>query len=104
MRRDTAPVIKTTRIIAGQKLAGGDGGRMAPSPSRSVPPPRIESQVRTGLAAGGNRIRTIGPAVKETAVERGPAPNHRRCGRCPVLNDPSSLSVRHLRSRSEEHT
>jgi len=35
-------------------------------------------------------------------VERGPAPNHRRCGRCPVLNDPSSLSVRHLRSATAE--
>jgi hypothetical protein len=26
------------------------------------------------LSAGGNRIRTIGPAEKETAVERGPRP------------------------------
>ena len=29
------------------------------------------------LRAGGNRIRTIGPAEKETAVERGPAADHR---------------------------
>jgi len=54
---------------------------------------------RNGLAAGGNRIRTIGPAEKETAVGRGPAADHRRFTRRPVLNnDPSSLSVRHLRS------
>ena len=56
-----------------------------------------EPMVR-GLTAGGNRIRTIGPAVKETAVERGPAPNHCRRGRRPVLNDHpayrSSISVR----------
>src|SRR6516225_935260 len=42
------------------------------------------------LAAGGNRIRTIGPAEKETAVERGPAADHRRLARRPVLNDPQS--------------
>ena len=35
-------------------------------------------------------------------LERGPAPNHRRRGRRPVLNDPSSLSVRHLRSATAE--
>jgi len=29
------------------------------------------------LAAGGNRIRTIGPAEKKTAVERGPRPTGR---------------------------
>jgi hypothetical protein len=29
---------------------------------------------RHGLSAGGNRIRTIGPAEKETAVEKGPRP------------------------------
>jgi hypothetical protein len=28
-------------------------------------------QVRNGLSAGGRRIRTIGPVIKETAVERG---------------------------------
>src|SRR6516225_2682736 len=42
------------------------------------------------LAAGGNRIRTIGPAEKETAVERGPAADHRSLARRPVLNDPQS--------------
>jgi hypothetical protein len=44
-----------------------------------------------GLTAGGNRIRTIGPAEKETAVERGPAADHRRLARRPVLNDPIQL-------------
>jgi hypothetical protein len=43
------------------------------------------------LPAGGNRIRTIGPAEKETAVERGPAAGHRRLARRPVLNDPIQL-------------
>ena len=44
-----------------------------------------------GLADGGNRIRTIGPAEKETAVERGPAADHRRFARRPMLNDPIQL-------------
>src|SRR6516164_2159213 len=43
------------------------------------------------LTAGGNRIRTIGPAEKETAVERGPAADHRRLARGPVRNDPIQL-------------
>ena len=43
------------------------------------------------LSGGGNRIRTIGPAEKETAVERGPAADHRRLARRPVLNDPIQL-------------
>jgi hypothetical protein len=54
--------------------------------SRTAP-----SKVRTGLFAGGNRIRTIGPAEKETAVGRGPAADHRRLARRPVLNDPIQL-------------
>jgi len=44
----------------------------------------------------------IGPAETETAVERGPAADHRRLARRPVLNDPSSLSVRHLSSATGE--
>ena len=51
----------------------------------------LGNRVRNGLAAGGNRIRTIGPAEKETAVERGPAADHRRLARRPVLNDPTHL-------------
>ena len=43
------------------------------------------------LAAGGNRIRTIGPTEKETAVERGPAADHRRLASRPVLNNPIQL-------------
>src|SRR6516162_3519442 len=73
-----------------------------PATSSSTAARRPAGPVCSRLSAGGRRIRTIGPAVKETAVERGPAPNHRRCGRCPVLNDPSSLSVRHLRSATAE--
>src|SRR6516162_16623 len=42
------------------------------------------------LTLGGNRIRTIGPAEKETAVERGPAADHRPLARRPVL-DPIQL-------------
>ena len=48
-------------------------------------------RVCNGLPAGGNRIRTIGPAEKETAVERGPAADHRSLARRPVLNDPIQL-------------
>ena len=51
-----------------------------PAPSR-----RSLSSQRT--PAGENRIRTVGPAEKETAVERGPAADHRRLARRPVLND-----------------
>jgi hypothetical protein len=47
--------------------------------------------VRDRLFAGGNRIRTIGPAEKETDVERGPAADHRRLAGRPVLNDPIQL-------------
>jgi len=39
------------------------------------------------LFARGRRIRTIGPCVKETAVERGLALNHRCLARRPALND-----------------
>ena len=34
---------------------------------------------------------SIGPAQKETAVERGPAADHRRLERRPALNDPIKL-------------
>ena len=40
------------------------------------------------LPAGGRRIRTIGLAVNETAVEKGSARNDRRLARRPGLNDP----------------
>src|SRR5580692_12507224 len=53
-------------------------------------PARMSSIFRL-LAAGGNRIRTIGPAEKETAVERGHAADHRRLARRPVLNHPVQL-------------
>src|SRR6516162_513295 len=36
-------------------------------------------------------IRTVGPAEKETAVERGPAADHRCLARRPVFNDPIQL-------------
>ena len=36
-------------------------------------------------------IASIGPAEKETAVERGPAADHRRLARRPVLNNPIQL-------------
>src|SRR6516162_4874188 len=47
---------------------------------------------RDRLSAGGNGIRTIGPAEKETAVERGPAADHRRLGDDLCLMTPSSFS------------
>jgi len=50
-----------------------------------------QNPARRGLSAGGNRIRTIGTAEKETAVESGPAADHRRLARRPVLNDPIQL-------------
>ena len=53
-------------------------------------PSQIDSDFAR-LCAGGNRIRTIGPAEKETAVERGPAADHRRLARRPVFNDPIQL-------------
>ena len=49
---------------------------------------RSGSQVRNGLSGGGRRIRTIGLAVNETAVEKGSARNDRRLARRPGLNDP----------------
>jgi len=49
-----------------------------------------------GLSPGGNRIRTIGPAEKKAAVERGPAADHRRLARRHVLNDPIQLIGQHL--------
>src|SRR6516162_1733169 len=36
-------------------------------------------------------VASIGPAEKKTAVERGPAADHRRLARRPVLNDPIQL-------------
>jgi len=51
------------------------------------------------LTAGGNRIRTISPAEKETAVERGPAAPTIVVSRDDLcLMTPSSVSVRHLSS------
>jgi len=47
---------------------------------RAVPP-------GARLAGGGNQIRTIGRAEKETAVESGPAADHRRLARRSVLDD-----------------
>ena len=47
--------------------------------------------MRDRLFAGGNRIRTIGPAEKVTALVRGPAADHRRLARRRVLNDPIQL-------------
>ena len=46
-----------------------------------------ESQVRCSLAGGGRRFRTIGRALKETAVQGRPAANYRPLARRPVLND-----------------
>jgi hypothetical protein len=63
----------------------------APRPYPETARQEWGSSVRTRLAAGGNRVRTIGPAEKETAVERGPAADHRRLARRPVLNDPIQL-------------
>src|SRR6516162_823596 len=59
--------------------------------SRSSGAAALGGEVRTGLTGGGNRIRTISPAEKETAVERGPAADHRRLARRSVLNDPIQL-------------
>src|SRR6516225_4762332 len=54
------------------------------------------------LCAGGNRIRTIGPAEKEMAVERGPAADIVVSRDHLCLMTPSSLSVRHLSSATAE--
>ena len=56
--------------------------------NRSEPTKKFEEPMVLRLSAGGNRIRTIGPAEKEAAVERDPAADHRRLARPPVLNDP----------------
>jgi len=45
-----------------------------------------QNRARRGLSAGGDRIRTIGPAEKER-----PAADHRRLARRPVLDDPIQL-------------
>ena len=49
---------------------------------------RSEGPKKVCRFVAGGRIRTIGPAKKETAVERGPAADHRRLARRLVLNDP----------------
>jgi hypothetical protein len=58
------------------------GWRRCPSQprARSCSSARVSRTDRkfARLSAGGNRIRTISPAEKETAVERGPAADHRR--------------------------
>ena len=64
------------------------------------PPRRLQIGSRIArLSAGGTRIRTIGPAEKETAVKSGPAADHRRLGRRPegdltmlVESDPQLLN------------
>ena len=55
---------------------------------------------RYGLNTGGNRIRTIGPAEKETAVERGPAADHRFTWHGRPLRKPFKLTG--LLSRDRE--
>src|SRR6516165_2693595 len=54
------------------------------------------------LCAGGNRIRTIGPAEKEMAVEKGPAADIVVSRDHLCLMTPSSLSLRHLSSATAE--
>jgi hypothetical protein len=98
---------------ATERIAAGAGSRCAPEMSarrrrritmfrsdhamwlairiRSARRKRTVGEVRIRLAGGGNRVRTIGPAEKETAVERGPAADHLRLARRPVLNDPIQL-------------
>ena len=49
-------------------------------------------------------IASIGPAEKETAVERGPAADHRRLANDRCLITPSSLSVRRLSSATAERS
>jgi hypothetical protein len=39
-----------------------------------MPHSQAESQVRTGLSAGGKEIRTVGPAVKEKPFRRAILP------------------------------
>jgi len=67
----------------GERCLAGAAPSRALRRSRSA----AEEPMVCGLSAGGNRIRTIGPAEKETAVEGGPAADHRRLARRPVLND-----------------
>jgi hypothetical protein len=47
-----------------------------------------EEPMVCGLSAGGKWIRTMGSAEKETTPERGPAADHCRLERWPLLNDP----------------
>jgi len=79
------PLRSTARIGADDEGAGPPRGKC-----RLV---EVEEKIpgRHGLTAGGNRIRTIGPAEKETAVERDPAADHHRLARRPALNDPIQL-------------
>ena len=52
--------------------------------------------------SSSHRTRTIGPAEKETAVERGPRPTIVVSRDDLCLMTPSSLSVRHLSSATAE--
>src|SRR6516164_65407 len=81
------PLRSTARIGADDEGAGPPRGKC-----RLV---EVEEKIpgRHGLTAGGNRIRTIGPAEKETAVERDPAADHHRLARRPALSVASPVAT-----------
>src|SRR6516225_9704018 len=96
MRHPPCPLApRTSRFHGADGPYTGSAGR-ARAGIRNFP--KKSRHLFARLSAGGNRIRTIGPAEKETAVERGHAADRRRLARRPVLNDPIQLSVRRLSS------
>jgi hypothetical protein len=89
-------------VIVSRRLAAGLSTLHSPA---GMGPPSRTHQGGAGLhrlTAGGNRIRTIGPAEKETAVERGPQPTIVVSRDDLCLMTPSSLWVRHLPSATAE--
>jgi hypothetical protein len=73
-----------------------DGGTTLASPDVDSPPWR---RVRTGLSAGGNRIRTIGPALRRgrrSRVAPVPAYASRRAGLIPISQSSPFYVVRQL--------
>jgi hypothetical protein len=59
------------------------------------------SPVRTRLPAGGRRIRTLGPAVKSTAVPRRPASFRARLNRLGAVPIPGGTESSNPLSSSE---
>jgi hypothetical protein len=75
-----------TEILAGFLIATSQTNKVREQKRTS-----LDSPVSGRRTRQVGQCRTIGPAEKETAVEGGPAADHRRLARRPVLNDSIQL-------------